>query len=142
MISTLALDLRDKIKAIASGKLGSPARVGLAVGATTIDPSMERVVLPAVWVVYVGNVSNNATNQGMCGEMVTNQFVVKVFVKYDSEKDMLDNQWPLLDEIAQTVNGSVGPVGSMRWKFEGQQLDELSGNRAVYDQRFSIVASI
>ncbi len=50
MISELGTDLLTKIKAIPSQALGvSPIRVGLAVGATAIDPFMEKVVMPAVW---------------------------------------------------------------------------------------------
>lgn len=140
MISELGTDLLTKIKALPSGKMGSPqVRVGLAVGATSIDPFLEKVTLPAAWAVYVGDQSNNQGSQGQCGEMVTAQFVVKVFVQYTNEKDMIDNQYPLLHEIAEQLNGQQGPVGTMRWKYEGQTLDELTGNRAVFDQRYSIV---
>lgn len=140
MISELGTDLLNKIKAIPSGKLGTaPVRVGLAVGATAIDPFMEKVVLPAVWAVYVGDQNNSANQQGQCGEMVVAQFVVKVFVEYTSEKDLLDNQYPLLVEIPKQLNGMPGPTGSMKWKYEGQTLDEITGNRVVFDQRYSIV---
>ncbi len=139
MITELATDLLNKIKELPSNKLGtSVKRVGLAVGATSIDPFMENVTLPAVWAVYVGDQSNNQTSQGQCGEMLTASFVVKVFVQYESEKDLLDNQYPLLHEIATQLNGQPGPIGAMRWKYEGQMLDELTGNRVVFDQRYSI----
>ena len=143
MIDTLATDLLTKIKALPSGDLGTaPVRVGLAVGATSIDPFMEKVTLPACWVVYVGDVSANQSQQGQCGETVISQFVVKVFVQYTTETDLLANQYPLLHDIAKQINGQQGPVGSMRWKYEGQTLDELTGNRAVFDQRYSIVAML
>lgn len=143
MISELATDLLNKIKALPSGKLGTTTkRIGLAVGATSIDPFMEKVTLPAAWAVFVGDQSNNTTQQGQCGEMITANFVVKVFVQYTSEKDLLDTQYPLLHEIATQVNGQQGPTGSMRWKYEGQTLDELTGNRAVFDQRYSITSKL
>ena len=143
MISQLSQDLLNKIKAIPSGKLGtSPVRAGLAVGATSIDPFMEKVQLPAVWAVYVGDVQLDGDPQGKCGATVQAQFVVKVFVEYTSEKDLVDNQYPLLREIANQINGQMGPAGSMRWKYDGQTLDEITGNRVVFDQRYSIVAKL
>ena len=112
MISQLSQDLLNKIKAIPSGKLGtSPVRAGLAVGATSIDPFMEKVQLPAVWAVYVGDVQLDGDPQGKCGATVQAQFVVKVFVEYTSEKDLVDNQYPLLREIANQINGQMGPAG-------------------------------
>lgn len=140
MISELATDLLSKIKALPSGKLGTgPVRIGLAVGATAIDPFMEKVTLPAAWVIFTGDQTNSADQQGMCGGTVVASFIVKVFVDYISEKDLLDTQYPLLREIAKQVNGTQGPVGSMRWKYDGQTLDEISGNRVVFDQRYSVV---
>lgn len=143
MIAELATDLQTKIKSIASGKLGTtPVRVGLAAGATSIDPFMEKVQLPAVWVVYVGDVQPDPDPLGKCGATVVAQFVVKVLLEYKNEKDMVDNQYPLLREIANQVNGQMGPPGAMRWKYTGQTLDELTGNRMVFDQQFSIVSRL
>jgi len=140
MISELGQDLLNKIKALPSGKLGTaPVRVGLAVGATSIDPFLEKVQLPAAWAVFVGDATNSTSGQGQCGGTIVASFVLKVFVQYTNEKDMLDNQYPLLHEIAKQINGQQGPVGAMKWKYEGQTLDELTGNRAVFDQRYSIV---
>lgn len=143
MISELGQDLLNKIKAIPSQKLGTnPVRVGLAVGATSIDPFMEKVQLPAVWAVYVGDNNNNGSQQGQCGEMLTAQFVVKVFIQYTTEKDLLDNQYPLLREIAQQINGQAAPIGAMKWRYDGQSLDEMTGNRVVFDQRYSVVTKL
>jgi len=141
MISELGTDLLTKIKALPSGKLGTtPVRIGLAVGATSIDPFMEKVQLPAAWAVYVGdNLNTNDVQGNACGNTAVAQFVIKVFVEYISEKDLLDNQYPLLREIAKQVNGQPGPKGAMKWKYEGQTLDEITGNRVVFDQRYSIV---
>ena len=112
MISELGNDLLDKIKSVPSQALGTaPVRVGLAVGATSTDPFMEKVTLPAVWAVYTGDANNSVIPQGQCGDMVTSQFIVKVFLEYKSEKDMLDNQYPLLSEITLQINGKQGPIG-------------------------------
>lgn len=143
MISQLGTDLLNKIKALPSGALGTaPVRVGLAVGATSIDPFMEKVKLPAAWAVYVGDINTSTDAQGQCGGTVVAQFVLKVLVEYTNEKDLLDNQYPLLREITKQINGQMGPLGAMRWKYEGQTLDELTGNRAVFDQRYSIVTTL
>ena len=141
MISEVAEDLINKIKALPSESLGTnPIRVGLAVGATAIDPFMEKVQLPAVWAVFVGDTSTTTGPEGQCGSTVVLNFVVKVFVQYDTQSGLLDTQLPLLHEIAKQINGMPGPVGTKKWKYEGQTMDELTGNRIVFDQRYSIVS--
>ena len=141
MISDVASDLITKIKDIPDGVLGtSPIRVGLAAGGTVLDPFMEKTTLPAVWCVFVGDNSTDAGPQGQCASTVVLNFIVKVFIKYDTEKGLLDTQLPLLHDIVKQVNGTPGPKGCMKWKYGGQTLDELTGNRIVFDQRYSIVS--
>lgn len=141
MIASLATDLITRVKGIASNKFGTTVkRVGLAAGGTDIDPTMEQVEYPASWVIYVSDQNLDPSDQGTCGgALVKVSFVVKIIVNYDNEKDLIDNQYPLLTEVVKAVNGQQGPTQSKRWKYEGQSIDELSANRIVFDQRYSIV---
>ena len=140
MIAETAQDLITRVKAITSNKFGvSVKRVGLAAGGTAIDPTMEKVEYPAAWVIYVSDQTVDPSDQGSCGgAMVKLNFVVKIIVNYDNEKDLIDNQYPLLVEVIRAVNGQQGPTQSKRWKYEGQSIDELTSNRIVFDQRYSI----
>lgn len=143
MISELATDLNTAVKSIASGGFGTaPVRVGLAVGAKAVDPTMQKVPTPAAWIVFTGDTNLSTEEQGECFTSTKMEFIVKVFLEYDTELDLITNQYPVLNEVITTVNGRQGPNGSKRWKYEGQTLDELTGNRVVFDQRYSIIASL
>lgn len=140
MIADLAQDLLTRVKGIDSDKFGTTVkRVGLAVGGTGTDPTLEKVEYPAAWCIYVSDQNLDTSDQGTCGgALVKVNFVVKIIVNYTSEADLLANQYPLLAEVVQAVNGQSGPSGAKRWKYEGQAIDELSANRIVFDQRYSI----
>ena len=143
MIATLSTDLVTAAKSITSNKFGTTVkRVGLAVGATSIDPTMQKVVTPAAWVVFTGDQTLSNLDQGECNPTVKMEFVIKVFLQYSTEADLIANQYPLLSELISTISGRQGPVGSKRWKYEGQAIDELTGNRVVFDQRYSIVVAL
>lgn len=135
MISDIAEDLITKIKTVTV--LNN--RVGLAVGGKVVDPLMEKVPKPAVWVIYMGDEAQTEQDQGYCAPFIKMSFVVKVFVDYTNEKDLLDNQFPLLEDIINAVNGKSGITGAKNWKYEGQTIDEVASNRLVFDQRFSVV---
>jgi len=143
MINELATDLLTAVKSITSNKFGVLAkRVGLAAGAKGMDPTMSKVALPACWVVFVGDQNLSGNPEGECPTFTKTDFIVKVFMEYSTEADLIANQYPLLEEVITTVNGRQGPLGSRKWKYEGQTLDELTGNRVVFDQRYSIVAAL
>ena len=141
MIGQLALDIITKAKSIESNGFGTTVkRVGLAAGGTAIDPLMEKVARPAAWVIFVGDQNTDQTSdQGNCaGAQVSVNFIVKIIMDYDTEADLINVQYPLLKEVIRSINGTQGPLGAKRWKYEGQTLDELSANRVVFDQRYSI----
>lgn len=143
MIADLSSDLITATKSIASAKFGTaPIRVGLAVGAKSIDPTLQKIALPAAWVVFIGDQNQSNLDQGECPAFVKTEFVIKVFLEYSTESDLITNQYPLLEELITTINARQGPAGSKKWKYEGQTLDELTGNRIVFDQRYSIVAAL
>lgn len=143
MIGELSTDLLTAAKSIASNKFGTTTkRVGLAVGAKSIDPTLQKVQLPAAWIVMIGDQNQSNLDQGECPSFIKTEFIIKVFMDYTTETDLITNQYPLLEELINTINGRQGPVGAKKWKYEGQTLDELTGNRVVFDQRYSIVAAL
>lgn len=140
MIAEIAQDLVSKIKNISTNPFGTPVkRVGLAAGAKGMDPMMEKVDRPAAWVIFVGDENLEAGLEGSCGANIKLNFVVKLIVDYQTEADLIANQYPLFEEVINAVHGQGGPLGTKRWKYEGQTLDELTGTRMVFDQRYSIV---
>lgn len=143
MISLLATDLLTAAKSISSNKFGTTVkRVGLAAGAKGTDPTMSKVTTPAAWIVFIGDQNLSSQLEGECPTFAKLEFIIKVFMDYKSEADMIANQYPLLTELITTLNGRQGPLGSRKWKYEGQTLDELTGNRIVFDQRYSITAAL
>ena len=140
MIAEIAQDLITKVKATTGSPFGTPVqRVGLAAGGKGIDPMMERVARPAAWVIYLGDEQLEQGLEGSCGASIRLNFVVKVIMDYDTESDLLTNQYPILEAVINGIHGRDGITGTKRWKYEGQSLDELTGNRMIFDQRYSIV---
>lgn len=143
MIAEISQDLVAKVKSIASDSFGTTTkRVGLAVGARKNDPLMDDTPKPAAWVIFIGDQNVDGAAQGTCQAMIQYNFIVKVVVDYANEKDLIDNQYPLLTEIIKAISGQGGPLGSQRWKYEGQTIDELTSSRLVFDQRYSITAVV
>ncbi len=143
MIADLSNDLLTAAKSIVSNKFGTTTkRVGLAVGAKSIDPTLQKVQMPAAWVVFIGDQNQSTSDQGECPAFIKTEFIIKVFMEYTTESDLVTNQYPLLEELINTINARQGPIGAKKWKYEGQTLDELTGNRIVFDQRYSIVAAL
>lgn len=141
MIGELAQDLVDRIKAIPSQKFGaSVPRVGLAVGGKNIDPLVTIADRPCAWVIYVGD--ENLDEDESCGPFIRFNFIVKVIIDYSNGNDLITTQFPLLEEIVSQLNGVKGPLGAKSWRYEGQTLDELTGERMVFDQRYSITAIV
>lgn len=141
MISELATDILNKVKNGTSTSFGNPKRVGMASGGKNLDPLMTKSIRPACWIVFLNDQNVDAQdNQGSCGSMFKYTFVVKILLDYSTEEDLLTNQLPVLEAVQLAVNGQQGPIGSRKWLYEGQTIDELSANRMVYDQTYTIYA--
>lgn len=141
MIGELAQDLISRIKAIPSQKFGAAVpRVGLAVGGKNVDPLITTAQRPCAWVIYIGD--ENLDDTENCGPFMRFNFIVKVIIDYKNETDLITTQFPLLEEIIAQVNGVNGPAGAKSWRYEGQTIDELTGERIVFDQRYSITAIV
>jgi phage gp37-like protein len=140
MLAELAQDLVDKLKTVS----GLESRVGLAVGGREGDPLMTKVALPAAWVVYRGDEAIDDTTRGRCVATVRTTFIVKVLVEYKSGLDLTSVQFPLVESIIKTINGTkpTGLLTTTGWKYEGQTIDEIETNRLVYDQIYTTTISL
>ena len=142
MIGELAADLVAKIKQIPSFGVSPNQRVGLSVGGTQSDPTISSVTLPAVWVVYTGNQTLDTSDEGQCNPHVRETFVLKILVDNTSESSLVSINMPLLEEIVSVVNAQNSILGAKKWRYEGQSIDEISGQRLVFEQRYSVVTII
>lgn len=140
MIGELAADLVTKIKTVASFGTAPNQRVGLTVGGTQSDPLLSSVQMPAAWVIFVGDQVQELNDQGECGPYVRFNFAVKVLVDNTSETSLTSINMPLLEEIISVVNAQTSIVGAKKWRYEGQSINEISGQRLVFEQRYSVTA--
>ena len=129
-------DLITRVKSVSSFS----NRVGLTVGGQDIDPINRDIVLPAAWVVYVGDDLVEGSSMNPCSTLLKVNFVVKILVDYSDETTLAATSFPLLHEVVQAVQGGV-PVPGGKWLYEGQGLTELS-ERMVWDQSYSVLLGI
>lgn len=140
MIGELAANLVTKIKQVTSLGVAPNQRVGLTVGGTESDPTLSSVQMPAAWIIFVGDQAIDANDQGDCAPYIRYNFAVKVLVDNTSESALTSISMPLLEEIISVVNSQASVVGAKKWRYEGQSIDEISGQRLVFEQRFSVTA--
>lgn len=141
MIAELTQDLIAKLKAIPSNPFGvTNKRVGLAVGGKEADPMMTKLVRPAAWVMFVTDENvDTTTSMIVCAPSVKYNFIVKIIMDYTTEAEITSTNFALLDTVRNAIHATAEPNGA-QWKYEGQQLEELT-NRMIYEQRFSVTSS-
>jgi phage gp37-like protein len=138
MIAEQAQDLYSKIVSV-PGLAGS---VGLALGGKATDPNLAKVSLPAAWVVFTGDKPIEPDYPVVPKiQSVLVSFSVMVFVAYDSQSDLISNQYPLLDSCVTAVHGTDSPAGT-RWKFEGRSCKLINPDRLGYELKFTVNAMI
>lgn len=142
MIGDLATDLLTKLKTIT--EFGTaPSRVGLTIGGKTLDPIMENITKPACWVVFTGDSNNNTQprSNSSCQKEFTYNFIVKIVVDYTNDKNLIDTQFPLLEEVTNTIDGTKVSNKSDKWKYTGQSVEEITDKRLVFNQSYTIVVN-
>lgn len=139
MIGIAAQDLVTKLKAIPGAPFGTPARVGLALGASKYDPNMEKIQVPNVWVVFINDVNNQPTIK--CTPTIELNFIVKIQLSYTTEQDLIVSQLPILEKTIKAVHGQPSPNG-FYWIYRGSQLDTIQAGKAVFDQQYSLTVSL
>lgn len=145
-ISAASSDLISKLSTVSALQ----GRVSLASAGGPIDPGMQSVPMPASWVLFEGeDVVSNAipmsTNRGYQQEDVLLKFSVWTMISYASQADLINNQWPTLEAIADSVSGrqaGSSATGLLRWKYVRNYLAHVSNDRLIYVQEFLISGTI
>lgn len=136
MITELTQDLINKIITV-------PAlqnRVGASVGGTENDPTLSQAPLPYSWVVFGGSQPTGDTDNGKKYRQELYNFAVIVGIAYgNSESDLLNNQLPVLEQIAQAVHGQDSFKYADLWEYTGVDLKKIETDRLIYQLGFSII---
>ena len=141
MIGTLATDLLTKVKTITSFGT-TPPRVGLSIGGKTLDPLLENITKPACWVVFTGDNNTDLTRpSNRCNKTLQYSFIVKVIIDYSNDNDLITNQFPLLELVMTTLDGSTVATRSDKWKYVGQTIEEITDKRLIFNQSYTITVS-
>ena len=137
MITELAEDLINKIKTVPSLQ----NRVGAAVGGTENDPTLAQAPLPYSWIIYGGSAPIGSSNEGGKTYRQTQYlFTVVVGISYGgAESEFLANQLPVLEAIAQAVNGTEAFKYADLWEYQGEELSQIQPDRMIYKMDFSII---
>jgi hypothetical protein len=128
----------DSVKSVT--ELGN--RVGLEVGGKDIDPVNKNLTRPAAWVIYVGDDVEESNDRSPCGTLVRLNFVVKVLIDRDNEATQISTNLPLLHKVVSAVRGTDPLSSGSKVVYEGQVLEELTNERMVWEQNYSILISI
>lgn len=134
MIKELTQDLINKVIAVPAFE----NRVGTNVGGTLADPSMADAPVPFAWIVYGGSTPEGETGQQY--REVLYLFNVNVIIKYGNDQaDLLNNQFPILEQVQQAVAGTKALSNSDNWQYLGDNLEAVLENRMIYTMRFAII---
>lgn len=137
-MSMTTSELAEAAKDIVKDVTELNSRAGLAAMHYS-DPSMRNAPIPCAWVLYVGMSNNNAEPRGIPGVAdVTQEIVVKILLAYNTESDLLNIQYPVLDAIREAmISTKIDASPSCEYfKFEQETLEEID-DRLVYVQRYS-----
>lgn len=116
-------------------------RVGLVVGGKDLDPINKNLTRPACWVVYTGDDNETPSDFSPGCDMMKINFEVRVLIDYDNENNLKATHLPLLHTIASALRGT-SPILGTKWVYEGQYLLELTGERMVWNQNYSVTAPL
>jgi hypothetical protein len=146
MISDVLRDILAKITVLP----GLTNTAGIALGGRGSDPSMKKIALPAAWVMY-GKDSTDEAPFGHTGyqpgsvpeegALLLIDIVILLYVAYDTQDDMLDVQYPFLESVIDAINGSEAPNG-MRWRYVSQKLAIVLPDRQAYEQHYSLTVFV
>lgn len=138
-IDVITQDIVDKVKAITEYS----GRVGLAVGATDIDPINRDLTRPAAWIVFTGIPVIDSSQVSTVNVSVTYSYIVKVLIDYGLESELIATHFPLLEKTVDTIKGSgINNLPFHDWSFNGMSLESLDADRMVWVINFSIATSL
>ncbi|MDE2455663.1 MAG: hypothetical protein KGL43_18910 [Burkholderiales bacterium] len=140
MIAECITDLLAKIRTV--GALATAT--ALTIGGRSTDPGLVKVPLPAAWVTFARDMSDEPSydhgpRSGMVHQapVVIGTFAITLFVPYTTDADMLAIEYPLLEAVVAAIHATDAPSG-FRWRYAGQRLALIYPDRIVYEQRYTL----
>lgn len=144
MIAENLLDLITKVTSIEALATSS----GLALGGKGSDPGLQKLPLPAAWIMYakddvdedpIGH--GNAHSPGMVPAVQALSVLISIliYIPYTTQDDLLNVQLPLLETVIKTIRGTDAPSGH-RWRYLGQKLALVYPDRIAYEQHYTLTA--
>lgn len=146
MISEIATDLLVKVRSVPT-LAGSTS---FAIGGKATDPALKEIPLPACRLLlmnmYVSEdpmTTGSSRGSGIVPktEMVLFDLRALVIVPYQTDDDMLNVEFPLLESVVAAVKATAAPSGH-RWRFFGQKLSFVYPDRLGYEQRYTLTAAM
>jgi hypothetical protein len=139
MIAECTQDLYTKLAAVQVGTATPLAQsVGLTVGGQGADPGMVQIPLPAAWILPASGVNQTPENLLTIPprtQLQLSTYVVMLHLPYTNQGGLLTNEYPLLEAVQQTINGTTAPGGS-RWWCKGYKLEAINKDRLIYEVQF------
>lgn len=138
MIADFTQDLIDRVSAVPvlAGK------VGTMISGTDLDPLMLQAPAPFAYIIFSGDDPVNGEQAGRKYQQVKLVFTVAVFQDYTDVTKLMTEVFPTLDAVAASVRGYIGTSTNLIWKYEGQRLTLRGQGRIVYEQQYSIIATL
>lgn len=139
MIAEHAADLLAKIRSVAA----LADRTSMTVGGRSSDPGMVKIPLPACWLTF-GREDNDeqsferGPSSGVISTCtVMGTYAATVMIPYTTDDDLLNVQFPMLEQIINTIHGTEAP-GGMQWRFLRQVISNVYPDRLAYEQRYTV----
>jgi hypothetical protein len=140
VIAECAADLLARVKSIAS----LTDRTSLSIGGRSADPGLVKVPLPAAWVTFGKDESdehdyNHGDTSGFIREapLMLSTWPITIFIPYTTDDDLINVQFPLLESVISAVHAKDAPSG-LRWRFAGQRIALVYPDRLAYEQRYTL----
>ena len=139
-LAACSLDIFTKISSIPA----LAQTTGLTVGGQTPDPGLTKIPLPAAWIVLSEFTNQNTGQLENLPPRLSNvllQQTVMLHVPYTSQSDLINKQYPLMEQVIQAIQGTpVGTSGaaSQRWNLHSGKLTALNPDRLIYRLIFEI----
>ncbi len=144
MIAECAADLLAKVQTVAA----LVDRTSLSIGGRSADPGLVKVPLPAAWITFGKEESDEQSYErgdpsGVVHEaqLMIATFPVNIFIPYIDDIDLLTVQFPLLEAVIAAGHAKISPSG-LAWRFTGQRIALVYPDRLAYEQRYTLNRTI
>lgn len=142
MLAALMADIKAKVETVTV----LAQATSLSIGGRSVDPGLLLIPLPAAWIVFKNDqVDEEQYQHGPSSGLVPRSQVVMatiavtVFIEYLDDADLLANQFPLLERVAEAVHATeISAAPAYRWRYIGQKIALVYPDRLAYEQRFTV----